>query len=464
MENSRTTPNKGITRKGEIMSNDKYNRRRFLTHSTAAMGGLALAGMGLPFGALAQNSVNNTTKTIRLGFVGIGGRGSWHLSVALGIEGVEVPAICDIDPAALYRAKKWVEESGQPTPKLYGEGPTAFQRLCEDEELDAVIVSTSWKWHVPVCLAAMKNDKHAACEVPLIQTLDEAWELIETFESTGKWASIVLGGFGDMTLLNMVQKRLLGDIIHVESGYVHDLRRVKFDPDEEPWRLQHALNRNGNLYPDHPMRNMMPALDINHGDRFDYLVSMSSKSVMLNKYAAEQYGEDSPYANMKMALGDYNATLIRTVNGKMITLNHDTHTPHPREAFRIQGTEGVYLKERDNSRIYIDGRSPQSHQWEPAEKYLKEYAHPIVKNYNPPARIKGDIRGHGSSIDQTPQNWHRLILALRENKQPDWDTYDSVTSSAISPVTEASVADRSRPKEFPDFTRGKWKTRLPLYK
>lgn len=439
----------------------KYDRRKFLTHSSAAVGGLALAGMGLPFGVMAQ-SLNNNAKPIRLGFVGIGGRGSWHLSVALGIEGVEVPAVCDIDPVALYRAKRWVEESGQPTPKLYGDGPTAFQRLCEEEELDAVIVATSWKWHAPVCLAAMNNNKHAACEVPLMQTLDEAWELVETFEKTGKWASIVLGGFGDMTLLNMVRKDLLGDIIHVESGYVHDLRHVKFDPEEEPWRLQHAVDRNGNLYPDHPMRNMMPALDINHGDRFDYLVSMSSKAVMLNKYAALEYGADSPYATMKTALGDYNATLIRTVNGKMITLNHDTHTPHPRESFRIQGTNGVYLRERkNNNRIYLEGRSPESHQWEPADKY--ELEHPLVKEYNPPKRIGGDIRGHGSQMSETPQNWHRLIVALRENTQPDWDTYDSVTSSSISPVSEASVADNSRPKEIPDFTKGKWKSRPPIY-
>ncbi len=444
------------------MSSNNYDRRKFLTHSTAAMGGLALAGIGMPMGVLAQKAANSS-KPIRLGFVGIGGRGSYHLDTALGIEGVEVPAICEIKPARLHRAKRWIEDSGHPTPRLYDRGPTDFKRLCEEEDLDAVICSTSWKWHAPVCLAAMNNDKHAVCEVPLVQTLDEAWEIVETFESTGKWASIVIGGFGDMTLLNMVRKGLLGDIIHVESGYIHDLRRVKFDPGEEPWRLQHAVDRNGNLYPDHPMRNMMPALDINHGDRFDYLVSMSSKSVMLNRYAASLYGEDHPYATKKMALGDYNATLIRTVDGKMITLNHDTHTPHPRESFRIQGTNGVYLKDRKHSRIYVEGQSPEAHQWEPVDKYLEEYAHPLIKNYNPPAR-KGDaIRGHGGHATQTPINWHRLIEALREDKSPDWDTYDSVTSSVISPLTEASVANNSRPVDIPDFTKGKWKTRKPLF-
>jgi predicted dehydrogenase len=445
------------------MKKKDYDRRQFIKQSSAALGGISISGLSMPLEALGQPSSPTAEKAVRLGFVGIGGRGSYHLDVALGIEGVEIPAICEIKHDRLHRAKRWIEDSGQPSPRLYGNGPTDFERLCQEEDLDAVIISTSWKWHAPICVAAMKNNKHAACEVPLIQTLEEGWELVETYEKTGYWASLVIGGFGDMTLLNMVRKDLLGDIIHVESGYVHDLRRVKFDPDEEPWRLQHAVTRNGNLYPDHPMRNMMPALDINHGDRFDYLVSMGSKAVMLNRYAASMYGEDHPYATMPMALGDYNATLIRTVQGKLVTLNYDTHTPHPREGFRIQGTKGVYLKERNASRIYLEAQSPEEHQWEPADKYLEEFEHPLTKNYMPPPRKGGAIRGHGSNDTETPINWHRLVDALRNKTQPDWDVYDSVTSSAVSPLSEASVADKSRPQDFPDFTKGKWAERPPLY-
>ena len=442
------------------MGSINHDRRNFLKLSTAAMGGAALAGMGLTKESLAQNPAN--AKPIKLGFIGVGGRGSYHLDVGLGIEGVEVPAICDINATRLHRAKRWVEESGRPTPRLYGQGETDFKRLCEQEDLDAVICSTPWEWHTPMCLSAMKNGKHAVSEVPIVITLDEAWELVETYEKTGKWATIGLEGFGDLAVLNMIQKGLLGDIIHAETGYIHDLRMVKFNPEEEPWRLQHAIDRNGNLYPDHPMNKMLPAVDINHGDRIDYLVSMSSKAVMLNDYAALNYGKESHYAKIKMAQGDYNASLIRTVNGKMITLNHDTHTPHPRENYRVQGTRGVYLGDRNAKRIYIEGRSPEEHQWEPADKYLEEYEHPIIKNYDPPERKGGPTRGHGSNTTKTPITWHRLIAALRENKMPDWDVYDSVTSGAISPVTEASVANKSRSVDFPDFTRGKWKNRPPL--
>lgn len=437
---------------------NKYDRRSFMGLITGGtIDDAALSGIGFPKEASFKNPTGD--KPIRLGFVGIGGRGSYHLNSALGIEGVEVPAICELKPVRLHQAKRWVENAGLPTPRLYDRGPEDYKRMCQEEDLDAIICCTPWEYHTPVCLYAMRNNKHAVSEVPIVITLDEAWELVETYESTGKWATIGLEGMGDLSILNMIQKGMFGEIVHAESGYVHDLRLVKFNPEEEPWRLQHSLNRNGNLYPDHPMAKILPALDINHGDRFDYIVSMSSSSVMLNNFAALNYGRDSFYATQKVALGDYNATLIRTVNGKMITLNHDTSTPHPREDFRLQGTKGIYLADGASKRIYLEGVSPKEHEWEPADKYLEENRSPVIANYNPPPRKGGKIEGHGGGDTQTPFTWHRLIAALRENRLPDWDVYDSVTSSAISPVTELSVANKCKPVDFPDFTKGKWKTR-----
>lgn len=438
-----------------------YDRRSFIKLSTGSVSkDDSFLGMKLPKKNAARDRTDD--KPVRLGFVGVGGRGSYHLNSALGIEGVEVPAICELKPVRLHQAKRWVESAGLPTPKLYDRGPEDYKRLCQEEDLDAIICCTPWEFHTPVCLAAMRNNKHAVSEVPIVITLEEAWELVETYESTGKWATIGLEGLGNLSVLNMIQKGMFGKIVHAEGGYVHDLRLVKFDPNEEPWRLQHSIERNGNLYPDHPMASIMPYLDINYGDRFDYLVSMSSSSVMLREYAELNYGKGSFVANAtdKIALGDCNVTLIRTVNGKMITLNHDTSTPHPREFSRLQGTKGVFVGDSSSRRIYLEGISPQKHQWESADKYLKENTPSFVTNYNPPPRRGGgEILGHGGGTTKTPMVWHRLIKAIRENKLPDWDVYDSVTSSAISPVTELSVSNKCKPVDFPDFTKGKWKTR-----
>lgn len=110
----------------------ELDRRGFLNISGASLAGMALSESGL--GAQASSD-----KPARLGFVGVGNRGSYHLDCALGIEGVEVLAVCDVDDKALYRAKRWVEAAGQPSPRLYGDSKTAFKALCEKETLDCII-------------------------------------------------------------------------------------------------------------------------------------------------------------------------------------------------------------------------------------------------------------------------------------------------------------------------------------
>jgi len=439
----------------------KFNRRDFMKITSVAAGGYAFSGLGL------AQSVEEDEKPLRIGFVGVGDRGSYHLDAALGIEGVVIPAICDIKDGNLYRAKRWIEDAGQASPTLYGKGNTDFVRMCETEDLDIVICATSWKWHAPVCIAAMKNGKHAVSEVPIILSLDEAWEVVETSEKTGKWATLaleqaLLESSYAMPVLNMIQQGVFGNIISMVGGYVHDLRMVKFNPEAEPWRLQHSIDRNGNLYPDHPMNKIMAMMDINHGDRLDYLVSVSSGAAMLNDYAEQYYGDAHPYASQNMAQGDVNVSLIRTVKGKLITLNFDTNTPHPRGIFKVQGTKGSFIQGSGiGSHVYIDGRSPNPHQWEDSDKWLKEYQHPLVKNYNPPPR-KNAIRGHGGQGKVTPLTWHLLIKALREGKAPFFDVYDSVTSSAVSPLSEMSVAKKGQSVSFPDFTKGKWEKRPPI--
>jgi hypothetical protein len=449
---------------------EEMDRREFLRRSAVSAAAVTMTGTMLAAPAPAT--------AIKLGFVGIGGRGSYHLDCALGMEGVEVVALCDIDDKALYNGKRWVEEAGQPTPHLYGESRTAFRQLCEQDTLDCVICCTPWEYHAPVCVAAMRNGKHAVSEVPIIVTLEEAWEVVETHEKTGKWATLGLEGFGDLTLMNLVRQGVLGEVLHAEGGYVHDLRMVQYNPLQEPWRLNHSLTRNGNLYPDHPMARILRLLDINHGDRFDTLVSMSTKSLSLARYARLKYGENGPYANAKFAQGDVNITLLHTAGGKVCTLNFDTSTPHPREFFRLQCVKGVYqtgvslpaprnpgagARGPGGGRggiIYLEGRSPEEDLWESAEPYFKEFEHPFLKGHKPKPR-KTALRGHGGGGSVTPVSWERLVAALRAGTMPDWDVYDSVTSSAISPLSEKSVAGGSAPISFPDFTKGKWQTAKP---
>jgi hypothetical protein len=199
-------------------------------------------------------------------------------------------------------------------------------------------------------------------------------------------------------------------------------------------------------------------LNINRGDKFEYLVSMSTKARCLNDYAAHFFGDRHPYASMRMACGDVNTTLLFTADQKTVTLHHDTNTPHPQTSEgRLQGTRGLYAE--NIRKIYMEGRSPQADQWEPLENYMKEYQHPVWKGFDE-EKFKTS-RGHGGGAT-TPLLWKRLLHALSTGGEPDQNVYDAVTWSVISPLTEKSVAARSRPVDFPDFTRGKWKNTPPI--
>ncbi len=209
-------------------------------------------------------------------------------------------------------------EAGKPKPKGYVHGEWDFVGMCEEEELDLVYNATPWEWHVPICVAAMENDKHAATEVPAAYTIED-WRLAENAEKYEKHCLMMENvnyGHWESMVPNMVRQGVFGEILHGEGGYLHDLREINFSSEGEGlWRRNHAWTRNGNLYPTHGLGPIAQCLNINRGDRFEYLVSMSGPSRGLQQYSKEHFPEGAPQRYEKFALGDVNVSLIRTVCG-----------------------------------------------------------------------------------------------------------------------------------------------------
>lgn len=444
------------------------SRRDFIKKSVAAGVGVGIAGIALNSCSEEKKHVLATKPgvpkvdpipVVKIGFVGVGNQGSSHVRNFLNIEGVEIKAICDIIPEKVERMQSWVVEAGQPKPTGYSKGDHDFERMCETEDLDLVFTATPWNWHVPVMVAAMKNGKHAATEVPAAVTIDQCWEMVETAEKYQKHCVMMENCNYDrmeMLVFNMVRKGLFGELINAECGYLHDLRNYKLGGlYEGDWRLQHSVDRNGNLYPTHGLGPVAQCLDINRGDQFDYLVSMSSNSRGLQLYAKEKLGPDHKYSKQKYALGDVNISLIKTVKGVTITLYHDTNLPRPySRKFTMQGTNGI--AEGWPHRIHIEGRSP-AHEWEELDAYYQEFDHPLWQRVGKDA----SWAGHGG-MDFIED--YRLIRALQTGTPTDMDVYDAAALSCVSELTEISVANRSKAVEFPDFTRGWWKNRdkLPI--
>jgi predicted dehydrogenase len=396
-------------------------------------------------------------ETVRIGFVGVGHQGSSHVENFLRIPGVEIRAICDIVPAKVDAMRKLVTDAGRPAPAAYARGPEDYRRMCAEEPLDMVFTATPWEAHAPVCLEAMQQGKHAATEVPMAVTLDELWALVETAERTRRHCVMMENCCYDRTemmILNLVRHGVLGELLHAECGYLHDLRELKLtDFYEDNWRVRHSIARNGDLYPTHGLGPVAQWMNVNRGNRFDHLVSFATKSRGLNLWAAEHVGPASEAATRRYALGDVVHTLIRTANGETIQVVHDTNSPRPySRKILLQGTKGIVRKYPDE-RIHVESRS-EAHRWEQLADWRAEWEHPIWKALE--SRAQG--AGHGG-MDYIED--YRLIQCLREGLPMDMDVYDGAAWSAVSALSEQSVADR-RVVDVPDFTRGTFARRPPL--
>lgn len=404
-------------------------------------------------------TTNRPLDPLRIGFVGAGGMGTNHITNLVRMPGVIIQAICDTREAHAERASAIVQKAGQPAPTLYTRGERDFKRLCAEEDLDLVYTATPWEWHAMVCVAAMQNGKHAATEVPAAVTLDECWQLVETAEATGRLCVMSENCCYDrpeMMILAMVRRGLLGELLHAECGYLHDLRATKFEGENEGlWRRAHSERRNGDLYPTHGVGPVAQCMNINRGNRFTRLVSMSTRSAGLEHYATRAFGADSPFAQTDYALGDVVTTLIQTAQGQTIIVKHDTDSPRPYSRdILVQGTNGI-VRVYPEELIHIEGRTA-GHGWEPLASYRAEFEHSLWVHAL--SSLEG-IGGHGN-MDYLVD--YRLTQCLRAGMPPDMDVYDAATWSAVSALSERSIALGSQPVDFPDFTRGAWQHREPL--
>ncbi len=395
---------------------------------------------------------------VRLGVIGVGGRGTGVLSNFLGVPGVEVKAVCDVVASKTAHAANMVEKAGQPRPTEYHNGDHDFENLCKRDDLDLIYVATPWIWHDRMALSALEHGHHVGVEVPVARTLEECWQIVNASEKSGKHCMIFENccyGETELMVLRMVKAGLLGELTHGSGAYNHDLRELLFeDAGEGLWRRFEHLDRNGNLYPTHGLGPVANYLDCNRGDRFDYLVSMSSPSVGLQSWRAEHLKADDPKMKEVYHCGDQNNSLIKTAKGKMITVEHNVSQPHPYDRINlIAGTKGIF---RDYpARLYIDGQK-EGEQFVGLDAYKADYEHPLWSKNGELARKSG---GHGG-MDYI-MVW-RVIQCMMEGLPPDLDVYDAAAWSAPGPLSEISVAKGSAPVKFPDFTRGNWKTSRPF--
>ncbi|MBE7175933.1 MAG: Gfo/Idh/MocA family oxidoreductase [Mucilaginibacter polytrichastri] len=441
------------------------HRRDFIRTGTVAAAGFTILPSGAVFGRAAEK--------VKLGYIGVGERGRNHINEGLLRDDVEIVAICDIAEDSLKSTRAMFTKAGKKLPKEYTGGVDAYKELLNRKDIQGVIISTPWEYHKDQSIDAMKAGKYVGCEVIAGITLDDHWDIVKTSEQTGMpymTLENVCYRRDVMAVLNMVRQNLFGEIIHLEGGYQHDLRGVLFNDGKSPygkgakygkdgysearWRTEWNMKRNGDLYPTHGAGPVMHYADINYGNRFTNLVSFGSKSRGLQDYV-KSIDPNNPVVKADVKNSDVSTTVLNCANGETVVISHDVHLPRPYSlGFRVQGTQGIWMDVNDS--IYIEGKSEKHDVWDKADIWLEKYDHPLWKKY----AAKAEGAGHGG------MDWfvfNAFVESVKRKKQTPIDVYDSVTMSAITPLSETSVQNGNAPQEFPDFTGGKWKDRKTTF-
>ncbi len=401
-------------------------------------------------------------ETVRVGFIGLGMRGPDAVERFSQIEGTDIKGLCDVEAERVEECQKLLEKLGRPRAAGYSGSTEAYKAMCDRDDIDLIYIATDWVHHAPLAVYAMEHGKHVAVEVPAAMTLDEIWLLINTSERTRKHCMMLencVYDFFEIAVLNMAQQGLFGEVLHVEGSYLHNLD--DFWPEYwNNWRLDYNMKHRGDIYPTHGIGPDCQVLNIHRGDRMEYLVAMDTKPCNGPKVVKRLMNQECPdFQN-----GDQTSTLIRTVNGKTMLIQHDVLTPRPySRMYQVVGSDGYASKYPVRQLLFRAGmldktESPDyqnlnAHAALPdslCKAMLQKYLPPFVQELEEKAR---EVGGHGG-MDFIMD--YRLVYCLQNGLPLDMDVYDMAEWCCLGPLTRISLENGSAPVAVPDFTRGAW--------
>jgi len=444
------------------------SRRDFVKSMTLAAGAVGSLGVGVTVREAAATQTRNMCgfaapplERVRVGVVGLGMRGPEAVERLARMQDVDIVALCDIRPERVELCQGLLQHYGRDLARAFTAGPEDWRNLCQ-MDLDLVYIATPWEWHVPMATGAMCNGKHAAVEVPAAIDVEGCWELVETSETTGQHCTMLENccyDFFELLTLNMVREGVFGELTHAEGAYIHSLVDYMQPRDggevyQGRWRIKHNLERNGNLYPTHGLGPVAQCLNINRGNLFLYLTSMSSQQAAFTEHARQTGNLE--FVDLPGYRGDMNTTLIKCANGQTVMVQHDTSTPRPYS--RIHLLQGSLGMARKWPHVGVALHS-KGHRWlddDELEELEARYEHPLSRTMGEIARRIGGHGGMDFIMD------YRLIYCLKNGLPMDQDVYDAAAWSAVAPLSCHSVAHRSSSVDVPDFTRGAWKANPPL--
>lgn len=227
----------------------KTTRRTFLAQTGMVSAGITL-GVN-PMSAASYRRINGANEKIRVGFIGVGNRGSQLLQIFMDQPDVEIAALCDVyepylardrskvDPRFLKDRPEQVPDMGEKFPGKV-ERYSDYRKLLDNKSIDAVCIATPDHWHAIMTIDAIKAGKDVYVEKPLSKTIREGRAMVNAGKNSKQIVTVGLNRRGAPTFQKLAKDIPAGKIgkvtfasaSHVGNMFPNGIGRLK--PENPP--------------------------------------------------------------------------------------------------------------------------------------------------------------------------------------------------------------------------------------
>jgi len=208
---------------------NKTTRREFITKLTLTAAGVSFGTNVFPIPNLISGKVLGANDKIRMGFIGIGNRGSQLLGLFMKNPECEIAALCDIYEPYLSRtrsevAPRYINDLGGQVPAMgeqFSTKPVLYKdwrKLLEDKSIDAVVIATPDHWHALQTISAIQAGKDVYVEKPLTITLLEGRKMVEAQAASKQIVAVGLNRRGNAFYQKLAKEIQGGKIGKVSVG------------------------------------------------------------------------------------------------------------------------------------------------------------------------------------------------------------------------------------------------------
>jgi predicted dehydrogenase len=438
-------------------------RREFVAKTT-----MATAGISIGLNALSSTKLNRmkgSNEKIRMGFIGIGNRGSQLLELFMQNNDVEIAALCDVYEPYLLRDRSKVDsryladrngqipkmgEKFNSQPKTYKD----YRKLLEDKDIDAVCIATPDHWHAIQMTEAVKAGKDVYVEKPLTQTIHEGRTMVNVWKDSDRVVAVGLNRRGNEVYQKLAKEIQSGKIGQVTTAWAARVSNL-------------APNGIGKLNPEQPPKDFN--WDMWLGPRAvrpyqyniapymfrwwsDYSSQMGNWGVHYMDAIRWMMGETAPVAisahGGKFVLdhdGDIPDTMQVTfefASKKMISFSiYEASSGEilPYGELEIRGTKGTVFAGQDGYRI-IPAKKGQFQSWSPMIE---------TEEFN----LAGGYLSDGSSSYSTGALIRNFLDCIKSREVPLCSLEDGHRSTSFAHLANIALATQTRLQWDPEKER-----------